>query len=274
MTDPELLHIEPGAVQGAWTLVGAHHLAHAPAGQHGGQHTAAGADVKRHGCGMRVASHRGQGSLGHQVDVLAPHRRKHPVVRIDAVAGRGTQGGHFHAHAPPLLRTGHAQQLAQRHHVAAVLRKRGSPGFGAGLLHIGGAAQGQAVIGRQRQQQHAQNPRTLGLGQAVPVKGLRHGGGHRCGLPGRFAPLAVGRGIATAAHGLQQLAGILKITFPQHGGARAGLPVGHIGGGGVIGHHHPLRWHAAPLAAPAGRMRHTVLNPMHLGMGRHVGWKR
>jgi hypothetical protein len=161
-------------------------------------------------------------------------------MRVNAVERCCAQRGHFNAHSPPFFGAAQAQQLAQRGHAGWRVGHGITPGMGAGLAHVGRAAQGHAVVGFQWHQKHAQHPCTLGLRLPVLVKGLRCA---RCGLGGFqhcFASFALRHGIAPAGHGLQQLAGVEKIALPQHGGTCAGVAVGLVGGSGVVGHHNAL----------------------------------
>ena len=196
-----------------------------------------------------------QRGLGHQVHILAAHRRKHAVVRMDGRAR--TQRRHRHALAAPFVGAHDAQQLAQRLHI---VRRYRAVCLQAGGPHIGRAAQRQAVVGVERQQQATQQAGTLALRLALRRKGL----GQRGGGTGRARqPL-----VQSATQGLQQVAGVLVVAHPQQGGAGVQQAVGGVGRQGVVGQLHSGRWRVAGQAAPAGLLRHTVVGPVHLRRGQ------
>ena len=106
----QLGQVLPGAGQCPGVLVGCHHLGYTAPGQHRRQPAAAGADIKGK---QGLAQRRRQGSVGHQVHVLAPQRRKHAVMGVHPVGGRRPQSLDFHAFFAPLKGAGHAQQVTQ-----------------------------------------------------------------------------------------------------------------------------------------------------------------
>ena len=125
-------------------------------------------------------------------------------------------------------------------------------GFGAGFLHVRRAAQGNAEIRLQRQQQHPQGAGALGLRLAMEIEGFER---RRSGLA-RFA-------VDAARHGLQQLARILEVAPPQQRGALAGQAIGRIRGNAVVRDHHTLGRRRAALRAPAGRAGRIGFGPVH-----------
>ena len=101
----ESLQILMRAGQGARVGVGGDDLAYAAAGQHGGQHASAGANVKRQQLG-RFAQHDGQRGFGDQANVFAAHRGKNAVVRVNAVVvvfGLFAKSGQFYAIFTPFV---------------------------------------------------------------------------------------------------------------------------------------------------------------------------
>ena len=97
---------------------------HTPLRQQRGEHAGAGADVEGERAGRR------QGRRGHQVDILAAHRGKHAVMRMNARAERR----HRDALLAPLVGADQAQQLAQRGDKGSGGR---AVGRGACLAHVG-----------------------------------------------------------------------------------------------------------------------------------------
>ena len=246
-THAQTRQVLPGAVERARVLIGRHDLAHTAAHQNGGQHPGAGADVERDQFAL-PRRRLGQVRRGDEPDVFAAHRREHAIVGVNAVVGGLTERGNFHADATPFMRAGHAQQFAQRGDRCARGGVRRTPRFGAGLLDIGGAAQRNAVVRIEGQQQHAQHARSLRLGQPVLVKGV----GDRHCRGGLFA-LARGHLVGAARQRLQQLPGVVKVAAPEQGRALAGQSVGGVGSGGVVGQDDALgRWRAALRAPPRG----------------------
>ncbi len=138
------------------------------------------------------------------------------------------QGGDFHAFFTPLVGADQAEEFAHGGHVGGV---DFAVGFEAGFAHVGRAAQGDEVVGVEGQQQHGERAGALGLGLAVQVEGFRGGGlglGHLGGFGGLLGL------VGAAGQGLQQLAGVLEVAAPEHGGAFAGEAVGGVAGGGVV----------------------------------------
>lgn len=91
---PEPPGAVPGPVDGARAEVRSHHPADAAPGRHGREDPGAGAQVERDGRGRVAPCRRRQGSVRHEVDVLAPGRREDAVVGMDACAERGRPGSH------------------------------------------------------------------------------------------------------------------------------------------------------------------------------------
>ena len=70
----------------------------------------------------------------------------------------------------PFVRADDAQQFAQRHYIRLIRRTKR---LMARKLHIGRAPQWYHMAGIERDQQHAQRARTLGLCLAMQMKCLR-----------------------------------------------------------------------------------------------------
>ena len=94
------------ASQCARVLVGGDDALHSAAGQHGRDHARAGADVE-----SQLA--RGQRRRGDQIEIFAPHRREHAVMRMDAIVRGGAQRGDLDSLAPPFESPDESQQFAQ-----------------------------------------------------------------------------------------------------------------------------------------------------------------
>ena len=156
--------------QCAWVVVGGHNIAQPALSQHRSQHTGARAHIHRRTVDLTGF---GQRRFQHQIHILAAHRRKNPVVRVNAVAGRVAKSGYIHALLAPFMRTHHAHHLAQRSHNHGAIHWGLAPCFRAGCQHIGRTAQWNAVIGVERDQDGTQNSRALGLRLTVQVKLLR-----------------------------------------------------------------------------------------------------
>ncbi|MCY1301610.1 hypothetical protein D9M68_739680 [compost metagenome] len=167
----------------------------------------------------------------------------------------------LHAFPAPFVGADHAQQLAQRRHIGLA---GGAVGLFTGFAHIGRAAQRHAVVGLERQQQHAQRAGALRLRQPVQVEGLGGGAGRALGLLARPAGL-LRLALGAPCHGVEQLARVLEVAAPQQGSALAGEPVGGVGAGGVVGDHHAARRRVAGLGAPGGAALGAVLGPVDAG---------
>ena len=98
-----------------------------------------------------------------------------------------------------MVRTDDPQQCSQRHERRPV---PGTEGLQAGLTGIGGAAQRDAVVRLERNQQCAQRARALRLGLAMAVEALRSR--WRSGVARRPARVA----LDTAGECGQQLAAL------------------------------------------------------------------
>jgi hypothetical protein len=107
----------------------------------------------------------------------------------------------------------------------------------------------------------ARYARTLRLGQAVLVKGLQRGE-HGGGLQDTLAGFACGHVVASPGQGLQQLACVLKVAPPQHGGAGASQAVGGVCGQGVVCQFDPRRRCGAALRSPQRRAGQAALGPV------------
>ncbi len=94
-------------------------------------------------------------------------------MRVDApIAAQRLQGGYGHAVFAPLKRADDALELAQGNDARRTrLAIAWAPGLGAGGLYVRGAAQGDAVVARQGNQDTAQDVRAPRLGLALLVKG-------------------------------------------------------------------------------------------------------
>ena len=158
------------------------------------------------------------------------------------------------------MRADHAQEVAQRCDAVAIRTlwvialghcQCGAPSFCAGQARIGRAAQGNAVIRVKRNKHHAQHPRPLRLGLAVLVEGID---GRNLGkwCARRLARFPRRWLVNAPCHGLQQLAGVVKIAPPQQGSACAGQVVCVIRRGGVVGQNHALWGCGTALGAPQG----------------------
>jgi hypothetical protein len=86
----------------------------------------------------------------HEVDVFAPDRGEHAVVRVNA----GVEGRYLHSRRAPLVCSDHAQQFGERdrHRLG-----RRTVRLGACLAHVGGSAQVQAVVVFQQDEEPAQH---------------------------------------------------------------------------------------------------------------------
>ncbi|AEW98886.1 hypothetical protein SCATT_p06930 (plasmid) [Streptantibioticus cattleyicolor NRRL 8057 = DSM 46488] len=233
----------PCAGQGARRGVGGHHPFDAPAGQHGGEHPGAGAQVEG-GARARAAGGR-QRCAGDQVDVLAPDGCEDTVVGVEA----GAERGHLHTLLAPPQRAEHAQQFGERHHVR-------SPGravrLRAGPADVGGPAQRQGVVAGEADQQHAQDAGAVAAGLAVPVERPRR-------VRIRFRR---GRGaVDPPGQGVQQLTGVVVVAAPQQRGAVAGEPVGGRRLHAVVGEDDASRCRGAVLRVPGRVVRDAFLGP-------------
>lgn len=204
--------------------------------------------------------------VGDQVHILAPHRREHTVVGVDAVERRRAQCRHLHALLAPFVRAQQAQQLAQRGD--RPLARGRAPGLGAGLAPVGRAAQRDAVVTLERDQDGREHTGTLGLCLAVQVKGLcrcRHRQLLR--RPGsRLAGLALG----PAHQRLQQVARVLEVALPQQACALSRHAEGGVCGQGVIGSDDTARHGSAAFGAPLGLPGLALMGPRDHGKrGRH-----
>ena len=218
------------ARQGARVLVGGDDVLDPSPRQHRSQHAGSGADIEG-------PLRRRQRRFGHQLQVLAAHRRKHAVVRVDALAERRD----IDALLAPLVGADHAEQFAQRDH-------RGLPAAHApyasaqASLHIRRAPQGNTVIRLQRQQQHAQGAGALGLGLAMKIEGLDWRRWRACAACGRCgAPWPA----ATGAHSGNRRATAARC--PRWPGDRRHPP--------SCGHRQPSRAWAAARRSPSASGR-------------------
>ena len=240
-------------MSGAWPggnrrVFGGHDPLDAPAHQQGGQHPGAGANVQ----GQRGVAR--QGLLGHQVQIFASDRRKHAVMRVNAVARRFAQHGNFDARFAPFVCPDNAQQLAQRDDGG--LTGGRPPGLGNGGAPVGRAAQGDRVIGLQGDEQRAQGARALRLRLAVQVETLLRARSRRLRYRTgrRFGRLVV----RAACQCLQQLAGVLEVAPPQHPSAGARQAVGAVGAQGVVRQFHAARRAHPGLTVPGGTGSHSL----------------
>ena len=266
-----------GAFERARVHVGGHHLIDfAAQRQHGRQHAGAGADVEHHKFGIgRIGR---QGRVGHQIDIFAAHRRKHAVMRMDAVVGCLAQSGDFNAFLAPLVRADHAHQFAQRRHAGQRCFADRAPDLGAGLFGIGCAAQINTVVRAKLDQHHAQHPRALRLRLPVQVKFLpcRNAGD---GVVGVFFQLdagqlgGFGRLVDAPGQRLHHLPGVLEVTAPEQAGAFAGQAVGGVGGHRVVGFDDAPGWRRAALGTPQRRMRHARFLPFDKGRAGGGGFR-
>jgi hypothetical protein len=187
---------------------------------------------------------------------------------MDPVVARPAERGDLHAFLAPLVRAHHAREFTQRDRAGRAVAGRpgvGIPGFGAGVAEVRRPAQGYGVVGRQRNDQHAQHPGPLRLRLAVQVKRLCRGGWCRgLGTGGRPARGSARLAIRPSGQRLQQLAGIVKIPAPQQGRALARQPVGRVGAHRVVGQHHAPWRQGAAFRSPAHRLLDAVFKPVEL----------
>jgi hypothetical protein len=189
---------------------------------------------------------------------------------MDPVVARPAERRNLDTFLAPLVRTHHAREFTQRDRAVRAVPGRpgvGIPGFGAGVPEVRRPAQRHGVVGRQRNDQHAQHPGPLRLRLAVQVKRLCRGGwcrglgtgtgGGRAGGPARLA-------IRPAGQRLQQLAGIVKVAAPQQGRALAGQTVGGVGAHRVVGQHHAPWRRGTTFRTPAHRLLDAVFEPVEL----------
>jgi hypothetical protein len=109
----------------------------------------------------------------------------------------------------------------------------------------------------------------------MEVKRIRQGGAFS--VFGAFSLLSRRCFVDAAGDGLQQLAGIVKISTPQERRALAGKAVGYICGRGVIGYQYALRRWCIALRSPQGCAGLSTLGPMNGGQGigdclGHLNW--
>ena len=259
------------AGQRSRVLLGGHDARHAALGQHRGQHAGAGADVEGRQRLQRLQRlQRRQRRVRHQVDVLAAQRREDAVVGVDAVVRRRAQRHHRHALLAPFKGADQAQQLAQRGHRSRAVGR--APGLGAGQPHVGRAAQRDAVVAVERDQDLRQHARALRLRLAVAVKGCaRRFDSHRRRRRCRGAAgLAPRHAVGAPRQRQQQQAGVLEVAAPEQPTAFAGQPVGDVSSGGVVGQHHACRWRRGAFAAPARVVGLVVLGPADQGVIGHA----
>src|SRR5258706_2201145 len=152
------------------------------------------------------------------------------------------------------MRADQAEQFAQGNHRRRCAAR--APGFSARRAQIGGAAQGNAVIRVQRNQQHAESTGALRLRQTVTVEDIAHF--RRAGIRGRRASLdvffigaPVVAPLAPPCQRIQYLPRILEVAAPQQGGALAGKAIGGIRRDGFIDNHDAPRRIYPGLGAPA-----------------------
>ena len=210
--------------------------------KHGGEHAGPRADVE----GERA---RRQRRLGHQLHVLAAHRREHAVVRVDAVAERRDQRRPSCA-----IRARRSRPAARAATRRTARRPRPRP------RRTRGARRARAAAERCCRRRTAAAA-SRACARAAPAPGaadgnaiVGDGGGGR-----RLARLAVG----APRHRLQQLAGVLEIAAPQQRGARARQTKRRIGGHAVVGDDHLRGRRQAALRAPAGAPLLARLGPAY-----------
>ncbi|GAA3839396.1 hypothetical protein GCM10022243_02230 [Saccharothrix violaceirubra] len=93
------------AGQGTGTDVGGHDAVDPPAGQDGGEYSRPRPEVEC-GTATRATGRRcGERCLCDEVDVFAPDRGEHAVVRVNA----SVEGRYLHSLRAPLMRSDHAQ---------------------------------------------------------------------------------------------------------------------------------------------------------------------
>lgn len=208
--EPEPVDVVAGADEGARARVRGDDPADSAPGEDGGEHARAGAEVE----GDAADRTAGQLRIPDEVDVLAPDRGEHSVVRVDAGA---VERGDGHTGAAPFVRAEHTQQLAQRYDAEG---SGGGPiSLGARAAHVGGAAQVEPVVGVEDDQEHAEDAGAVGAVPAVLVEAV---GGRQ-------------RPVDAAAEGAQELPGAVVVAAPQQRGAFAGVAVGLPRAGPVVG---------------------------------------
>ncbi len=236
-----------GALQGARVDVGGHDAVDPPAGQERREHPRPRAEVERGAVGGTVLHRHGKWSVGDQVDVLAPDRGEHAIVRVDA----SVQGRDLHALLAPLVRPDHAEQLRQGDHRRFVC---GPVGLGARPTYVGGSAQGQGVVGLQQDEEPAQDSGTVTAGPSLQVEGL----GRIVAGPDRFP-------VDATAHRLEKPTGVVEVAAPQQCRALAGQAVGGVGFRTVVRDDDTVVGRDVALGVPAGGSRGVGFGPVDGG---------
>jgi hypothetical protein len=243
---PESCQVLCGAGQRARVLIGGDNMCDSALRQYRRQHAGSGADVE----GQRRS--RRQRRLGHQIDILATHRREHAVMRMDARAERR----HIDALSCAIRgrRSRPAVRAARRRKVRPQVRRpRSRP--------VAHRAPGAAESGSRPRTAAATCP---ACGRAATAPADTDGKPRQEPLPPAATCAACARcaGPRPAAK-----ARILEVAAPEQGRALARQAIRLVRADAVIGDDDPFRRRGAGLRLPAQRTRRAVFGP---GNGRQA----
>ena len=170
---------------------------------------------------------------------------------MDAAAQRRD----LHALFSPLVRADQPLQFPERGDVGF---RSGATDFDACLADVGRSSEGHAMVGVERQEQHAQGARANRLSGAMPMKSSG----------GRARRVARGTSIQSPSHRLQYLARVLEVAAPHDSLVLGGNPTGGGSRQRIPGRDSPRGRHEPVLRTPPGGAGRPLLSPSEVAHAR------